>query len=408
MELQLIEQLEYPLPKIKCSIDKLIIESPGQFESYFYIENIGNGLLEGSIFANSSFIKFEPLTFSGNKVKINYVLEMKRYKISDIIRAEAVIISNGGEVVLPIIIKIVAHGVYTKNGVKISSLKDFLNYSKKYPLEAKEFFSSNEFYFWLVSTGYEFMDIFDTIARDSNKERAMENFLILNKLKKKPSLLVSKTEIEHVIEYSNREILNFSLPIKKTGKGYIYERVYTQDESNWLAISKDNINSSDFEIIPAANANGINDDETSGYELTKLNYFINTALISKSVSNKILIGDSISINISVRRKSALIAKASKEMFSFEDSGTINIINNCNKDIVIETYSDDSFIKLEGKRYFIGETAKIPFNIKFSALQLAQLALKKQPIVNTEIYIKANVDYGIIKKTINLTIGEFEI
>ncbi len=395
--MDIIEQLEHQLPIIGLDTNRIVIETSGVFDGSFTVFNTGGGTLAGTISCNEQSISFTPASFSGNRVRIVYKFALSSYAQGTVINTEAVLISNGGERVVPIVIKVVPHAFVTTDGSKLTSLREFYQYAKKNATQAGNIVYSQTFKSWLLDINYEYIDIYETIIKDTNKERALENFFLLNKLKKPANITVSTNAIKHEIFYNSKDILSSSFYVTKHGFGYFSSDIYVENKSNWLIVSKNAITSSDFKKSET--------EDTRPVETAAVNYYINTALVKdKNVSDKIFIGDNVEVTVSVRRKAPLNVSLSKEAFSYDDSGSLVIVNNCGKDIALDVSVKDSYIKFEGKRYFAEDKTEIPFRVKLSGLQLTQVAILKQAYIVTEIYLKATVDDAVFKKTIKVVIG----
>lgn len=390
-----IEQLEYPLPTIKADVDKLYIEASGSFEGSFWIRNAGGSELNGRITSNSRGLKFLPQNFNGNKIEIKYKFNLDIYKKGDIIQTSALIMSNGGEVIIPVTIHIIAPAVKTKDGDKITSLKDFLFYAKKDPLESRRLFSQKEFMMWLLSINYENMDMYEHFNKDPNKERAVDNFLVFNGLKNRAELTLIENKINISIKPFENDPVTGVIPIKLKGWGFIDADVVCQNSLPWLRLMTNKITASDF-------------DENGFFEASFIIYpnLIKKRTVSEKV--KLVHKDEEEVYISVCREHALNIRLDKNSYSNEDSGKIIVTNNTFKDLMLEIYPKDSFLRFEGKRYLVGANAEIPFSIKFSALQNAQYSLKKQIIIETGIAVRTYINEKRWDKALDVSIGNLYI
>lgn len=389
--MEIMEQFEYPLPVLDIDTEKIVIETTGSCEGSFKIKNAGGGLLSGSIMSNSRAITFYPDSINKNDINVTYQVNPDVYKVGDVIHTGVVIMSNGGEKIIPIIIKITPPAIITKEDVKISTLKDFMAYSRRFPLPARQLFMSKDFMMWLISIEYEFMEAFEQLTKDPVKERAVDNFLILSGLKKKTKIMLLEDKIEVSLKPLQKGIYYGAIPIKKSGYGYVEEEVYTKNGAPWLKLSTDKVISADF----------------GGEETAEIRFSIDTVLIkTKYAAETVCVGgDGCRACITVKRLPFLQVKLSKESFAQEDKGWIKITNHAGCDLMLDILLQDTFIKLEGKKYFVGEYAEIPFEVKLSAFQAAQMSIRKQPYLNTIISIRGNLDGTPIRKNVSLSVGE---
>lgn len=396
------EQFEGPLPIINKDTKKIYIETSNSCEGSIIIKNSGGGTIAGRIMSNSRFISFEPEEFNGNNSKIMFYINLNTYgskyanevKIApninseEILKSTAVIMSNGGEHKIEFTIKVVPCSIETEEKISISSLKDFYGYFRKYPSKAEALFYKREFMSWLKAIGYENMDLYEKFLLDTNKERALDNFLIANKLKHRASVDFENRLISVIVPAFNDDIYTGLIKLKKTGSGYIEEEI--KNISPWFSLGKKTVLSSDF------------DNEGTAY----INYSIDPLKFSRKVNfDKVFLSDKV-LEVKAVKLSFIDAQLERTYLSFKDSSNILIINNANEKLTVDITPKDSFIKLEGKRYYINETALIPFTIDIPKLLQAQLSLKKQPTLESSLYIESVYKKRQFSKLLKLTIGGF--
>ena len=234
------------------------------------------------------------------------------------------------------------------------------------------------------------MDILETFIKDTNKERALDNFLILLNFKKKASITTKNKKIEHRIKSYDNSIIEGNVVLSKNGSGYIERNIKTQNSDEWIKCDIQKVSSRDF-------------DKNNEYNLK---YFIDCSLIKNKYSAAyISIGEDEHILIEVLRENNIKISLSKETFDFNDEGIIFIENDSGNELMIEVDTDDNFIKFEGKRYLLSKRARINFKIKFTALQLTQFSISKRPFVESKIYLKTIVGDSIIKNSKKIIIGK---
>jgi len=139
----------------------------------------------------------------------------------------------------------------------------------------------------------------------------------------------------------------------------------------------------------------------------KIEFYINAKNIDKHyVFDYILIeGYNIQIKVEVLKRDYFSASLSKKSYENPDSGFLIIRNNMLEDLKIEVSTNDSIVKFGGKKYFVGRYAEIPFTVKIPSLQLAQFALRKQPVTYTEIYVRSLIGTNLINRRLVLPIGQ---
>jgi hypothetical protein len=384
--MELIKQLEYPLPILKILAEKIVIETSGSEDGSLLVDNIGGGILSGRVMSNSPALRFRDPEFSGNQVSIVYTCSTDGCKPGDVIQSEIVVMSNGGEKSIPLIIKVIPAMIVTAEDIKITSQKDFLAYAKKYPAQARKLFTSPEFMMWLSDMGYEFMDIFEYLVRDSNKERALENFFILGKLKNRAVLSIANKTHYINVNPEQKDLITGEITVHKTGWGYIEADVITDGGEDWLSVTPECLSAGMF----------------SQKDIALIKYSINTAKLKGKMSRAdIRISGGLQAALVVKKKTHISISSDKSCYDSEDSGKLRVVNNCGGDIMLDISVRDGFVKFEGKRYYMGATAEIPFNVKLSTLQMAQIGLKRQPFFETEIYVTTNIGSKQIKRTVRV-------
>ena len=380
---------EYPLPVLSTDIDRIEAESSDNISGSLIVRNKGGGSLAGKILSNSKAIHFSPENFSGKNVEVQYYLDLSFYKPGDELRTSAVIMSNGGEKTIPVIVKVIPARIETKEGGVITSVSDFAVYSNKNPISARHLFLSNEFANWLLAIHYPHMDSYEELLKDPNKERALDNFLIISGLKEKSRVVSQVKRLVAIANPYDKNPFVGDIRLERIGWGYIDCPVRLKNDSKWIKMGKDRLTDRDFDI------NG----------RMSLSFYISTAFLTASVCcEKIMIDDE-TVTIYAKAPPPLSVTVSRESFTFEDSGLIYVQNNTGKDITIEVSPEDTFLKFEGKRYLVGRYAEIPFDIKLSALQSAQFRFMKQPVIPTGLYVRAGDGYINFQKRLTFAIGQ---
>ncbi|MCL2573310.1 MAG: DUF5717 family protein [Defluviitaleaceae bacterium] len=368
---KLLTHLEYPSPKIALSTDRIDARGAELVEGSFEVFNIGEGELEGRIDSASDFLSFPTDTFAGNKVSIDYSINLEG--LTGEHKATAILTSNGGEKIVAFEIKVNPPAI-VRGTNKIATPEHFMEYLKKNPIDARRLFGQKDFMIWLFNTGYQSMDIYEKFAADPNKERAADNFLIFSGLKNKADIVPEQTDIVANIGHGE-SVATGGLCLRKTTWGYAEADFKVRQGERWFKLTKERIISADFA-----------DDNT-----TELDYIIMAEEIKRrdvAIVDVIAdCGQTRSIRVQCNISGAFEAKLDKEAYHFEDSGKLLLHNNTGKDLMIDIYCEN-FVKFEAQRYFIGKYAEIDFQIKFSSLKAATLAFKKQLQAATYVHIRA--------------------
>ncbi|MCL2396717.1 MAG: DUF5717 family protein [Defluviitaleaceae bacterium] len=367
-----LEHLEHPIPKIALSTGKINVEGSGIVDGSFEIINIGEGELAGKVASVADFLSFSPVNFCGNKVRVEYSLDLNgltgRHKTS------AVITSNGGEKMLLFDVHVVPAAIVARDGTQIATLEHFLAYAQRQPVGARQLFTQRDFMIWLFNAGYSSMDIYESFAADPNKERAVDNFLIFNGLKGKACIVAQDTDVTLSVGQNDNAVTG-GICLRPSTWGYVEGNLTVAKGADWLKLSKSRVTSTDFGEDGMAEVDYIVlADKLKGRDMAVVH-------LDDGSQRPTL------INIWCNIAAPFNVRLDKESYFFEDKGRLHITNNTGSDLMIDIYCEN-FIKFEAKRYFISKTAEIGFDIKFSTIKAATLALRKQLYAATQIHVVA--------------------
>jgi len=390
-------RFDHILPSIAISIDLLAIETKDKHEGCFTIKNTGGGILAGRVLSRNAGLVFTPNTWEGNRQTINYSFNAATAGLSTGQSMESVvyILSNGGEAKLPLSAKLAKMSITTNEGTTIANLQDFYDYAQIHPAQARRLFVDSEFYMLLLAIGYEYMEVYESLHKDSNRERAMDNFFILSGLKGKTKLSIAKTGLEFTQKPGASEMLYGSIAIKKSDGGYVDAPITTAGDSKWLNCYASRLVQSDFD-------EGL---------IAMVNFSIDPLKISGTYARELVTigaestGDN-TVEIVYRRTQPVVFTLNRTSYHYDDKGVIQVANNTGKDIKIEVYCPESYVRFSARSYVIGTYGEIPFDIKLSAFLSAQMLFRKVPYMKTEIEVKAAAPGQVRKKLIPLIVGEW--
>jgi len=359
---------QYPPPKLTISEPKISLQGSGMLYGEFEIYNGVDGDLTGTITSMADFISFSPNTFSGNRVRVEYTVDLTG--LNGDIQSGAVVTTSGGERVLDFYITANRADVLERDGLVMADLGDFGEYARAHPVEARKLFGRQDFMMWLLNLGYPSMDMYENFAGDPNKERAVDNFLVLNGIKTKAVVLPVVRDLSHKIGLWD-DVVTGSVKLKKTAWGFAEARLEVLGDVKWLKLTNDKIASSDFD----------------GQNMAEVHYMVIADKLEGHDSAQLLLNGEHKINIRVTPAAAFEARLDKQSFFFEDNGKLHIKNNTERDIFVDV-SCEHFVKFDAKRYLIGQSAEIDFSIKYSNFKTSSLSFKKQLYAETYIQIVA--------------------
>ncbi len=150
---------------------KIAEEVSDFYSGSFFVKNIGGGLLTGTIITDNDVISFDETDFEGNEYELKYNIDVREYEPNKLLKFNVYIVSNGGEIIIPVFIKVLKNIFYTDDGYKITDIKSFFSYFKKKPLNAIDIFYSEEFFKWLAKINFQRIDMLKLFLNDEDKER---------------------------------------------------------------------------------------------------------------------------------------------------------------------------------------------------------------------------------------------
>lgn len=381
---------EYPLPKIEIDTDKITINMNDSANGYINIKNIGGGKLSGRIVSNTECVVLLEEQFEGNNLSIEYQVIPSIYNSGDFIKSEIIIISNGGEVIIPVFITVSNFDYLLCNTEKVYNIKQFYNYYLKNNKEAIRIFNSFEFMIWLKNIDFQHIEITESFLKDTNKHRGIDNFFVISKVKDKATFDLEEITYKYRYFEINEDDIIGNIPLNMIGKGFFETDVFVLNDCDWIVLDNNKVFSKDF-----------NNDGKLDFKFkiikSKLKENFQTAKIKFNKIEKY-------VNVEVVKKQPLQIILEREYYEVNDIGKLKIINNLGKDIIIEILPKDTFIRFEGEKYLIGKYTEIVFEIKLSAFLKAQIDFTKKPYIETDILIRSNLEDSIFKEKKTIFIG----
>ena len=389
--------LEYQLPKLSLSETELVIETKDTFAGSLTIKNIGGGQLHGRILSKSPALTFSPEQWEGNSVAVSYRFSAAAAGLSpgDVFSTEVHVSSSGGEIILPCTAKLTKMAISTTEGYTIANIADFYEYASKHPVQARRIFTDSEFYMLLLATGYEYMEVYENLHKDANRERAMDNFFILSGLKEKTTLTMPPQVFEFTAKPGDNARLSGNFQVIKSDAGYVEAPVTIRNNAPWLVLSASRLISGDFNADGVATVSFTIDPER-----------ITPASVCETIELDVD-NSSGAVDIVFRRLPPVAAKLGRLSYRFEDSGVIQIRNNSGEDMQIELACGEAFVRFAARKYIVGAYYEIPFEIKLPTLMSAQMLFKKLPYLHAMIEARAIYQGKLVQMRLPLTVGEWK-
>jgi hypothetical protein len=385
------ERLEYPLPELSVSTVNIIIETKDRLEGRLQIKNTGGAVLSGRIVCRAAYLSFEPATWEGNDVYITYRFnpEISGLKPGESADTFAYVCSNGGEIKLDITVKLIEMAITTDEGMVIANIYDFYEYALANPMGARRLFVSSDFYMLLLATGYSYMEAYEILHRDTHRERAMDNFLILSGLKQMTEFTILNPSLEYIRKPHENNILQGYFLVQKSDKGFVEAPITAKGNAPWINLPAHRLISADFNEANAA----------------KVSFTIDPNKIEGRYARETVLVGADEVDVVFKRTKPLTIRLNREAFRFEDKGAIEITNHTGDEIWAEVFCKDSFVRFKAKKFPVGEAYEIPFDIKLSAFMSAQLLFRKLPFLRSVIEVKVLYRDQLIKKQLDLMVGK---
>ncbi len=386
---------EYPLPMIQVSVEEIAqqMRLGSVFSGAFRVSNKGGGILQGKIWSKTEHLEFNPTSWCGNDQVIMYRMNTEGLKVGDLLHSVFIVSTTGGEVQIPIELSIIPTALYTEDGVPIETLHAFSKYTSSFFVHGKELFQSPLFFIWLqeIEKG-KWIPIYEHLMMDPNKERALENFLVLTGAKQKNqiSLLQQHTYVD--IEVGNIKPIEFTIPLQKQGWGYIEGKIET--DLSWIGLPQKEFSAKQFE-------------KTGAWDMP-------FSVLPQHLSHKQQLGhimitvedQELYHEVKVKKLAVLDIKLSKKSFHTEDKGKVMIHNYTGKDLLVEMVAQDRWIQFDAKKYFIGKYAEIPFQIQFGNWNKFKrnIAMGKIPLQYSTITIQTKIHTQVVRQIIDIKVG----
>ncbi|MDR0272508.1 MAG: DUF5717 family protein, partial [Clostridiales bacterium] len=370
------DNYEAPLPSLSTDTESLLIETTDVHRGKIVVKNSGGGVLKGRVLSRMEGLYFEPSEFEGNNQIINFSFNAQAagLGIGESVASHFFVTSTGGERRIPVSAKLTKMSINTADGYTIANIRDFYEYSLKQPIQARRLFIDSEFYMLLLASGYEYMEVYESLHKDANRERAMDNFFILSGLKGRTKLeIVEEKRMEFSQTPGTNEILSGSFRVRKSDKGYVEAPL--NSSAPWLTLSSGKLTASDF-------------DETN---TATVNFRIEPDKIKNTFAREqIIVGDEEIFEIVYKRLPPLVLRLNRETYRYSDKGVIEVINNTGVNMKVDVFCAENYVRFAARSFAIGARGEIPFEIKLSAFMNAQMLFRKLPFMKTVIEIRSQI------------------
>ncbi len=236
------ENFQYELPEIVLSKDtiELSVEAGKLYEDSLFIRNQENSRMKGLIYCTCPYVKTDNKSFSGRETRIGYSVCVRGEKAGETITGDLHLVTDCGEKIIPIILKVVKNYVSTSLG-EIRDLFQFTNLAKMNPKEAVRLFVSPEFKNVFFKKDAPEMMLYQSLIKSTSPSHAMEEFLISIHKKRKIVINVEKNSVT----YEKTEE-SFSDKVILTKDTWGYEEIIIRSNAEFLRPTVDKVWTDEF------------------------------------------------------------------------------------------------------------------------------------------------------------------
>lgn len=235
--------IDYENPKV--SVDQEEIEAvlmPGELqESSFCVINQGQGRLKGVLYSSSRHLKIKTNMFSGDRTRIVYRVDAGDLKPGETLEVTISIVSNGGEIYLPVKLQVSEQYAMTSLG-KINNIFQFADLVQKNYEEALRLFVSSSFEEIFLKNDYILRAKYQVLLQGADKNIAMDEFLIAAN-KKKAVLLCTKSDKKYYRNFGLDD--RDTLVLQKEHWGYLKADITV--DSDFLEFTRTMVTQEDFD-----------------------------------------------------------------------------------------------------------------------------------------------------------------
>jgi len=383
---------EHPLPVLDVNTDALHIEATGTTSGEWAVKNTGGGTLKGFVTARHHALTFEPAKWEGNTQILRYTFDatLVDARADGVFETMVYICSNGGEVAIPVTARQAQMAITTRDGTVISSVREFYEYALVQPAAARQIFTDSEFYMLLLAVGYPYMEVYENLHKDANRERAMDNFFILSGMKQKTTATLPRTSFVFDRRPYDPAKLSGYITVEKSDVGFYEAPITAENAPPWLMFSANRLMSGDFDADNRA----------------RVAFTIDPMQLNMRYARERIYIEDHEADISFRRLPPLQAKLNRETYKYDDHGTIEITNNTGVDLAVDVLCADGYIRFKARSYLVGARYEIPFSVRLSAVTNAGRFFRKTPFMRTAIVVRGRRPGIVYNLTLPVIVGEW--
>ena len=234
--------IEYEVPVLEVSVSEIEkkVHSEKAFRSSFLVFSSNDALLRGFVYSTNENIIIEDKTFSGKSQEIHFSVATEYINDGDEVIGEINVVSNGGEVIIPVNIKVESVSYTTSIG-ELKNLFHFANLVQMNYDEAVNIFKSNNFAHIFLQDDFHLLSVYEGLKKSTSINMALEEFLVSANKKQPTKIAISQNQKQYDMVTDDE---GDTIIISKENWGYTEIDVIVKDD--FISVSKNRITSDDF------------------------------------------------------------------------------------------------------------------------------------------------------------------
>ena len=234
--------IEYEVPVLEVSVSEIEkkVHSEKAFRSSFLVFSSNDALLRGFVYSTNENIIIEDKTFSGKSQEIHFSVATEYINDGDEVIGEINVVSNGGEVIIPVNIKVESVSYTTSIG-ELKNLFHFANLVQMNYDEAVNIFKSNNFAHIFLQDDFHLLSVYEGLKKSTSINMALEEFLVSANKKQPTKISISQNQKQYDMVTADE---GDTIIISKENWGYTEIDVIVKDD--FISVSKNRITSDDF------------------------------------------------------------------------------------------------------------------------------------------------------------------
>ncbi len=156
----------------------LDVEEGRRHEGSLYIGNDGGVMMKGFLYSECPHLSIKEDNFTGKEASVGYTFSADDIQAGETVKGDIVIVSNCGEMRIPVCVSVILPAITLDEAGKISDLTAFTSLAKENYREALKVFTDKDFSRILLYRDDEKKLIYETLVDGSRPIVAMEEFLV--------------------------------------------------------------------------------------------------------------------------------------------------------------------------------------------------------------------------------------